>query len=95
MRNSERPSAGVPRDLPLDGLSLADLALLGEGGINPKKERTMDPKMRDALASTLAAVGMWLTMYGYTDSATFAQWSGAIMMVAALVSPWIMPAPKA
>jgi hypothetical protein len=83
MINCERPSAAVPRELPLDGLSPADLALLGMGDLN--KERTMDERTAGMIRHVLTSVGGLMVMMGYTDDATVLAVTGAAMTLLGFV----------
>ncbi len=49
----------------------------------------MDPKLKDVIASVLASAGAVITYMGWTDAATWAQFSGAAMVVVALVLPYV------
>lgn len=49
----------------------------------------MDPKLKDVFASVIAAVGSVLLYMGWTDATTWAQISGGVMTLAAVVLPFI------
>jgi hypothetical protein len=49
----------------------------------------MDPKLRDVVASIVAAVGSVVLYMGYTDAATWAQVSGGVMTLLAIALPYI------
>jgi hypothetical protein len=83
----ERPSAAVPRDLPLEGLSLVDLALLGEGDFTT--ERTMDEKWMGFIRHALGTVGMYLVMTNMTTDAMWTQVTGAVMVLVPFVWSWL------
>lgn len=84
---SARPKSAVPRDLPLEGLSTADLALLGEGV--SIMERKMDDKLMGVIRHVLTAVGAMMVYAGYTDDATWVTMSGAIMTFVPFVWSWM------
>jgi hypothetical protein len=83
----ERPSAAVPRDLPLDGLSLADLAQLGEGDFT--QERTMDDKMMGVVRHVLTAIGACVVYAGWTDDQTWMTVMGSLMTMIPFMWSWM------
>jgi hypothetical protein len=58
MINSERPSAGVPRELPLDGLSPADLAQLGVGDFNMERTTMFAGYRTYVVAAVMFMIGV-------------------------------------
>lgn len=52
-------------------------------------ENTMDPKLKDVIASIIAAVGAVVLYVGWTDATTWAQVSGGIMTLVAVVLPYL------
>lgn len=78
----------MPRDLPLDGLSAADLALLGEGDFN--MERKMDDKMMGVVRHILTAVGAALVYAGYTDDGTWSMVAGSMATMIGFLWSWMV-----
>jgi hypothetical protein len=91
MRNfsCERPSAAVPRDLPLDGLSLADLAQLGEGDFTQERVMMMNEKLMGVLRHILTAVGAVVVYMGWTDDATWVTVMGSLMTMIPFMWSWV------
>jgi hypothetical protein len=85
--NCERRSAAVPRDLPLDGLSPADLAKLRIGDLN--MERKMSEHMSGMVRHILTSIGGVLVMMGYTDEMTMATVVGAAMTLLGFAWSWM------
>jgi hypothetical protein len=86
----ERPSAAVPRELPLDGLSPADLAELGLGDFTT--ERTMDDKMMGVVRHMLTALGALFVYAGYTDDATWTMVAGSMATMIGFAWSWMAKA---
>lgn len=81
----------MPRDLPTDGLSLADLAQLGMG--ESIMERTeMDQKLREVMTSILAAVGAVVVYGGFMNEAMWAEFAGGAAMVMSFMWTWLATA---
>jgi hypothetical protein len=85
--NCERPSAAVPRELPLDGLSPADLAQLGVGDFNMERNAMTDQWM-GVVRHVLTAVGSFMVAMGYMDNAMWATIMGAMMTLVPFVWSW-------
>jgi hypothetical protein len=83
----ERPSAAVPRELPLDGLSPADLAKLGLGDFTT--ERTMDDKMMGVVRHVLTAVGAVVVYMGWTDDQTWMTVMGSLLTMIPFMWSWM------
>jgi hypothetical protein len=83
MTNRERPSAAVPREHCLMGLSPADLALLGESDFN--MERNMSEHMAGVIRHVLTSVGGLMIMMGYADEATVTAVVGASLTLMGFV----------
>jgi hypothetical protein len=60
--SSERPSAGVPRELPLDGLSPADLAQLGVGDFNMERNTMFAGYKTYFVAAVMFMLGVVMVM---------------------------------
>jgi hypothetical protein len=76
----------VPRDLPLDGLSPADLAKLGLGDFN--MERSMNAQWLGVLRHALTTIGAVLMTMGFVDEGMWATVSGAILTLVPTVWSW-------
>src|SRR3990167_8404388 len=74
MKTSERVTAGVPRDLPLDGLSPADLALVTEGALKPEREKTLMEML------------MKIMMGGWIPSGNRTQWTAFMVASVAMIN---------
>lgn len=61
----------------------------------PERRLAMDDKLRDVMTSVLAGIGSVVTYIGFADATQWASWSGAIMMVAAVVLPFMLKKPTA
>lgn len=86
----ERLTVAVPRDLPLDGLSPADLALVSEGF--QSKEKVMDEKLMGVVRHMLTAFGAMFVYVGYTDDATWVMVSGSLATMIGFVWSWMVKA---
>jgi hypothetical protein len=64
MIDSEAPRPGVPRDLPLEGLSPADLAKLGIGDLNMERTTMFAGYRTYVVAAVMFMLGA-ATMMGY------------------------------
>jgi hypothetical protein len=85
--NCERPSAAVPRELPLDGLSPADLAQLGVGDFNMERN-TMTEQWMGVVRHVLTAVGAVMVAMGYMDDTMWTTIMGAMMTLVPFVWSW-------
>jgi hypothetical protein len=88
MNNRERPSAAVPREHCLMGLSPADLALLGESDFNMERNKMTD-HTAGMVRHVLTSVGGLLVMMGYTDEMTMATVVGAVMTILGFTWSWM------
>jgi hypothetical protein len=87
MINRERPSAAVPRENCLMGLSPADLAQLGMGDFN--MERKMSEHTAGMVRHVLTSVGGLLVMMGYADEGMVAAMVGAAMTIIGFAWSWM------
>jgi hypothetical protein len=87
MNNRERPSAAVPREHCLMGLSPADLAQLGMGDFN--KERNMSDHMAGMIRHVLTSIGGLMIMMGYADEATVTAVVGAAITLMGFAWSWM------
>jgi hypothetical protein len=86
--DSERPGVGVPRDLPLDGLSPADLAQPGLGDFNMERNK-MSEHMAGMVRHVLTSVGGLMIMMGYADEATVTAVVGAAITLMGFAWSWM------
>ena len=84
----ERLTVAVPRDLPLEGLAPADLALVSEGD-ETEKLKMMDDKMMGVVRHILTAVGAVFVYTGYTDDATWVMVSGSLATMIGFAWSWM------
>ena len=85
----ERLTVAVPRELPLDGLSPADLALVSEGY---QMEKAMDDKQMGVVRHVMTAVGAVAVYMGWTDDATWIMVAGAMSTMLGFVWSWMSKA---
>jgi hypothetical protein len=83
----ERPSAAVPREHCLMGLSPADLALLGESDF--KERTTMSEQTAGMVRHVLTSLGGLLVMMGYTDEGTMTTVVGSLMVILGFAWSWV------
>jgi hypothetical protein len=84
---------GVPRDLPLDGLSLADLPLVAERFVSSRRlNMMMDEKWMGVWRHLLTTVGAVMTTLGILDEATWITISGAILTLIPFAWSWMSKA---
>jgi hypothetical protein len=86
--NRERPSAAVPRENCLMGLSPADLALLGESDFN-KESNKMSEHMAGMVRHVLTSIGGLMIMMGYADEATVTAVVGAAITLMGFAWSWM------
>jgi hypothetical protein len=81
------PSPLCLRDLPLDGLSPADLAQLGVSDFN--MERNMSEHTAGMIRHVLTSIGGLMIMMGYADEATVTAVVGAALTLMGFAWSWM------
>lgn len=85
----ERRRAAVPRDLPLDGLSLGEIGRLSAEGAYQLTENTMmDEKWMGVVRHVVNTAGAFMMAVGFMDEAMWAQVSGALMVLIPMAWSW-------
>jgi hypothetical protein len=88
MNNRERPSAAVPRENCLMGLSPADLTQLGMGDFN-RERNAMSEQTAGMVRHVLTSIGGLLVMMGYADEGMVTAAVGAVMTIVGFAWSWM------
>ena len=88
--NSEGRRLGVPRHLPLDGLSAGEIGRLSaEGAYHMTEKKMLGDKEMGVVRHILTAVGGVLVYMGYTDDATWTMVAGSMATMIGFMWSWM------